>query len=474
MNNKNDVTTFIYRHKNYKSKAQIKRTLQHSLRIENTEYSSLEWNPNLTPVRALLLKPDVDENGKHKLSVTKMDDESLNEREHILNTMIDELFPLEASTKDKQDLTKYKAKLKKKIKETDLDEQLHEILCDVLDNPSDSDFTNRINNLSNIKRKKQLLGMLTKYHELHDLCKCSSDKRASKLHESFFKIPSHNGAVLTPNDIVNTLRSFYKKIAPQHEIKLTVFHDDERLETTAANTGAHVHVFLSIKNNVTQKYDLNKTLKQYVNNYLQTNPINFVDDATDEIVKINSLNNTYRDSQIYGSVMQDLFFNHLKEKKPNINFGFTDDRLNRFNQRVDKYVDAKKRKSDRKFNYFNAVQKRVVKINKQLKQLEENKKEIVYDITETALNISDHAITYMIADTFSDSISETKAAKERLIGAVDNAIAEKKLDVGVFNKILEIIKKVSDKLSASFTNVSDVITSRINKKFNKINTLHLK
>ncbi|HIF9383871.1 TPA: hypothetical protein ACX6RR_003741, partial [Photobacterium damselae] len=161
-------------------------------------------------------------------------------------------------------------------------------------------------------------------------------------------------------------------------------------------------------------------------------------------------------------------------KKPNINFGFTDDRLNRFNQRVDKYVDAKKRKSDRKFNYFNAVQKRVVKINKQLKQLEENKKEIVYDITETALNISDHAITYMIADTFSDSISETKAAKERLIGAVDNAIAEKKLDVGVFNKILEIIKKVSDKLSASFTNVSDVITSRINKKFNKINALHLK
>ncbi|HIF9383879.1 TPA: hypothetical protein ACX6RR_003749, partial [Photobacterium damselae] len=312
MNNKNDVTTFIYRHKNYKRKAQIKRTLQHSLRIENTEYSSLEWNPNLTPVRALLLKPDVDENGKHKLSVTKMDNESLNEREHILNTMIDELFPLEASTKDKQDLTKYKAKLKKKIKETDLDEQLHEILCDVLDNPSDSDFTNRINNLPNIKRKKQLLGMLTKYHELHDLCKCSSDKRASKLHESFFKIPSHNGAVLTPNDIVNTLRSFYKKIAPQHEIKLTVFHDDERLETTAANTGAHVHVFLSIKNNVTQKYDLNKTLKQYVNNYLQTNPINFVDDATDEIVKINSLNNTYRDSQIYGSVMQDLFFNHLQ------------------------------------------------------------------------------------------------------------------------------------------------------------------
>ena len=284
MNNKNDVTTFIYRHKNYKSKTQIKRTLQHSLRIENTAYSAMEWNPNLTPVRALLLKPDVDENGKHKLSVTKMDDESLNEREHILNTMIDELFPLEATTKDKQDLTKYKAKLKKKIKETDLDEQLHEILCDVLDNPSDSDFTNRINSLPNVKRKKQLLGMLTKYHELHNLCKCSSDNRASKLHESFFKIPSHNGAVLTPNDIVNTLRSFYKKIAPQHEIKLTVFHDDERLETTKANTGAHVHVFLSTKNNVTQKYDLNKTLKQYVNNYLQTNPINFVDEATGEIV----------------------------------------------------------------------------------------------------------------------------------------------------------------------------------------------
>lgn len=464
MNNKNDVTTFIYRHKNYKSKAQIKRTLQHSLRIENTAYSAMEWNPNLTPVRALLLKPDVDENGKHKLSVTKMDDESLNEREHILNTMIDELFPLEATTKDKQDLTKYKAKLKKKIKETDLDESLHEILCDTLDNPSESDFTNRINSLSNVKRKKQLLGMLTKYHELHNLCKCSSDNRASKLHESFFKIPSHNGAVLTPNDIVNTLRSFYKKIAPQHEIKLTVFHDDERLETTAANTGAHVHVFLSTKNNVTQKYDLNKTLKQYVNNHLQSNPINFTDEATGEIVKINSLNNTYRDSQIFGSVMQDLFFNHLQEKNHNIKFGFTEDRSNRFNQRVDKYVDAKKRKSDRKFNYFNAVQKRAVKINKQLKQLEENKKEIVYDITETALNISDYAIQYMIADTFSDSISETEQAKQRLMDSVDAAIEEKKLEAGAFNKILEIIAKVGDKLRVSFTNASNVIVSRINLK----------
>lgn len=464
MNNKNGVTTFIYRHKNYKNKAQIKRTLQHSLRIENTEYSSLEWNPNLTPKRALILKPSQDENGNHKLSSIAMDDDSLNERDHILSSMIDELFPVEATTKDKQDLTKYKAKLKKKIKEVDLDEQLHEILCDTLDNPDESDFYQRINKLPSVKRKKQLLGMLTKYHELHNLCKCSSDKRASKLHESFFKIPNHNGVILSPLEIVSTLRSFYKKIAPDHEIKLTVFHDDERLEITKEFVGAHVHVFLSCKNNATNKYDLNKTLKQYVNNYLQQNPINFTDEATGEIVKINGLNSSYRDSQIYGSVIQDLFFNHLQGKNPNINFGFTDDRSNRFNQRVDKYIDSKKRKSDRKFNYFNAVQKRAVKINKQLKQLEENKKEIVYDITETALNISNHAIEYMIADNFSDSISETKAAKQQFISAVDNAIAEKKLSASAFNKILEIIKKVSDKLSASFTNVSDVITSRINIK----------
>lgn len=464
MNNKNDVITFVYRHKNYKSKAQIKRTLQHSLRIENTAYSAMEWNPNLTPQRALLLKPYVDENGNNKLSSIKMNDESLNEREHILNSMIDELFPTEATSKDKQDLTKYKAKLKKKIKETNIDEPLHQILCDTLDNPDESNFTHHINSLSNVKRKKQLLGMLTKYHELHNLCKSSSDKRASKLHESFFKIPAHNGAVLSPSDIVKTLRSFYKKIAPQHEIKLTFFHDDERLETTAVNTGAHVHVFLSCKNTVTNKDDLNKTLKQYVNNYLQTNPINFVDEATGEIVKINNLSNTYRDSQTFGSVMQDLFFNHLHKRKPDINFGFTDERSNRFNQRIDKYADAKKRKSDRKFNYFNAIRKELINIKNELKQLEENKKEIVYDITETALNISDYAISYMIADNFSNSISETQQAKKQLMEAVDNAINEKKLSFEAFHKIFEIIKKVSDKLKASFTNVSDVITSRIKIK----------
>ena len=464
MSDKNDVTTFIYRHKNYKSKAQIKRTLLHSLRIENTEYSSLEWNPDLTPTRALVLKTYKDENGDEKISATVMSNKHLDEREHILNSIIDELFPPEATTKDKQDLTKYKAKLKKKIKETNIDEPLHQILCNVLDNPDESDFSSRISGLSSVKRKKQLLGMLNKYKQLHNLCKSSSDRRASKLHESFFKIPSRFGAVLSSKEIVNTLQSFYKKIAPDYDIKLTVFHDDERLETTKPNTGAHVHVFLSTKNNVTQKYDLNKTLKQYVNNYLHQNPINFTNEATGEIVKINNLSNTYRDSQIYGSVMQDLFFNHLHARKPDINFAFTDERSNRFNQRIDKYADAKKRKSDRKFNYFNAIQKELINTKNELKQLEENKKEIVYDITETALNISDYAIEYMIADNFSNSISETQQAKKQLMDAVDNAINEKKLSFDAFHKIFEIVRKVSDKLRASFTNVSDVIASRIKIK----------
>lgn len=467
MNNKNDVTTFIYRHKNYKSKAQIKRTLQHSLRIESTEYSSLEWNPNLTPVRALLLKPDVDENGKHKLSVTKMNDESLNEREHILNTMIDELFPLEATTKDKQDLTKYKAKLKKKIKETDLDEQLHEILCDVLDNPSDSDFTNRINNLLDVKRKKQLMGMLTKYKQLYNLCKCSSDRRTSKLHESFFKIPNHNGAVLSPNDILNTLRSFYKKLAPQHEIKLTVFHDDERLETTKEFVGAHVHVFLSCKNNVTNKYDLNKTLKQYVNNHLQQNPINFTDDATGEIIEINNLSNTYRDSQIYGSVMQDLFFNHLHKRKPDINFGFTNERSNRFNQRVDKYVDAKKRKSDRKFNYHNkmikqyaSLQKAITTETKNLKKLEAEKNTIVTDTSNFVIDVIagiNEFINAVYNDEHADNIQRKRNNIYDLIQEERYSI---KIEPTVIIALLKTIQALASNIKANVTEFTDAIKNK--------------
>ena len=70
----------------------------------------------------------------------------------------------------------------------------------------------------------------------------------------------------------------------------------------------------------------------------------------------------------------------------------------------------------------------------------------------------------MIADNFSNSISETQQAKKQLMEAVDNAINEKKLSFEAFHKIFEIIKKVSDKLKASFTNVSDVITSRIKIK----------
>ncbi|EEZ38994.1 hypothetical protein [Photobacterium damselae] len=467
MNNKNGVTTFIYRHKNYKNKAQIKRTLQHSLRIENTAYSVGEWNPNLTPKRALLLKPFFNENETHKLSSIKMDDDSLNEREHILNSMIDELFPHEATTKDKQDLTKYKAKLKKKIKETNLEPTLHEILYDTLDNPDESDFTQRINSLSNVKRKKQLLGMLTKYKQLHNLCKSSSDRRASKLHESFFKIPDHNGAVLSPQEIVSTLRSFYKKISPNYDIKLTVFHDDERLETTKEFVGAHVHVFLSCKNNVTQKYDLNKTLKQYVNNHLQLNPINFTDDATGEFIKINNLSSTYRDSKIYGSVMQDLFFNHLQERKPDINFGFTDDRSNRFNQRVDKYIDAKKRKSDRKFNYHNKMIKQYASLQKaitieteNLKKIEAEKNSLVADTSNFVIDIINSINEFINAVHNDGHVDTIKRKRNNIYDLIQEERYSIKIEPAVIMSLLKTIQALASNIKVNVTEFTDAIKNK--------------
>lgn len=467
MNNKNDVTTFIYRHKNYKNKAQIKRTLQHSLRIENTAYSAIEWNPNLTSKRALLLKPLIDENGTHKLSSIKMNDDSLNEREHILNSMIYELFPLEASSKNKQDLTKYKAKLKKKIKETDPKSPLHEILCSTLDNPIEFDFNRYINDLITVKRKNQLLGMLTKYQQLHNLCKSSYDKRASRLHESFFKIPNHNGAVLTPPEIVNTLRSFYKKIAPQYDIKLTVFHDDERLEITKANTGAHVHVFLSCKNNVTQKYDLNKTLKRYVNNYLLSNPIDFTDEATGEVVKINSLHNTYRDSQIYGSVIQDLFFNHLQKRKPDINFSFTSDRSNRFNQRIDKYIDAKKRKSDRKFNHQNKIVKQYTQLKKaitteteNLKKLKNEKNALASDTSNFIIDIINGINEFINAVHNDEHVDTIKRKRNNIYDLIQEERYSIKIDPNIIRSLLQTIQVLVSNIKVNVTEFTDAIRNK--------------
>ena len=467
MNNKNDATTFIYRHINYRSSAKAKRSLHHSLRIKNTDFSSLEWNDSLTSEHTHFWYSDIKSNDNEIKSHSFMNEQSSEERQSILNDIIDNLFEYNATTEDRNNLTKYKAKLKKKIRDTTDFDELKVILNDTLLNPNLSDYKLRINALSDVKRKKQLLSMLNKYNELHSLCNSSSDRRSAKLHEAIFKIPASQNKKISVEDSFKIMRSFYKKIAPHHDIKLTVYHDDERKNDTEKLIGGHVHVFLSCKNNVTQKYDLNKTIKKYVNNYLKENPISFTDEITNESVLISEITNSYRDQEIFGSVIQDIFLNHIRKIKPELNFNFTDERTYRFNKRIDKYADAKKRKSDREYSYFNLMKEEQQKLKNSiienrevLNNIELEKNKIAADVSNFVIDIIDSTNKYITAIHNEENNDEIKRKRNDVYDLIQQERHSIKLDTNVVKSLINTISSIANVMKV---NVTDLISAIKNK-----------
>lgn len=473
-------TTFLYRHINYRSSAKAKRSLHHSLRIKNTDFTSLEWNVNLTSEHTYYWHSDFKSNNNEITSSSFMNEQTSKERQTILNDIIDNLFKYNATTEDRNNLTKYKAKLKKKIRETTDYDELKNVLNDTLLNPAESDYTLRINFLKNIKRKNQLLSMLDKYNELYTLCMYSSDRRSAKLHEAIFKIPAYqkqktNNDVriknkrISPQDSFKIIRSFYKKIAPKHDIKLTVYHDDERKTNTEKFSGGHVHVFLSCKNNASQKYDLNKTIKKYVNNYLKKNSIEFIDEITNETLLINEITSSYRDQQIFGSILQDIFLDHIRKLKPDYDFNFTDERKHRFNKRLDKYADAKNRKSDREYSYYNLIKEEeqklkesIIENRKVLNNIELEKNKIAANVSNFVIDIINSTNKYITAVHNEEQQDEIKRKRNDVFDLIQQERYSIKLNVSVVRSLINTITNIA---SVMKVNVNDFITI-IKEKFN--------
>jgi hypothetical protein len=409
-----------------------------------------------------------------------MNEQTNEERQTILNDIIDNLFKYNATTEDRNNLTKYKAKLKKKIRDITDHDELKTILNDTLLNPYQSGYALRIDALSNIKRKKQLLSMLNKYNELHSLRMCSSDRRSSKLHEAIFKIPAYqkqktNNDVRIKNKRISAkdsyiiIHSFYKKIAPNHDIKLTVYHDDERKIESEVYSGGHAHVFLSCKNNVTQKYDLNKTIKQCINNNLKENPIKFFDEITNETLLISEITNSYRDQQIFGAVLQDMFLEHIRKLKPDYNFNFTNEREHRFNKRLDKYSDAKKRKYDREYSYYNLIKEeekklknRIIENREILNNIELEKNKIAANVSNFVINIIDSTNKYITAIHNEEQQDEIKRKRNDVFDLIRQERYSIKLNVSVVRSLINTITNIA---SVMKVNVNDFITI-IKEKFN--------
>lgn len=137
--------------------------------------------------------------------------------------------------------------------------------------------------------------------------------RSVVMQESFFKFPIHNQVELDDHDYHAILSGFYAKYFPEYEIKMAVFHGNEKMAGTA-DYNNHCHVFLSTLNKETQKYDFLDSEFKRVNEFANANGLEPI--AKRDLETMRAM----------GELRQKMFYEHaqayLNEKKRNIEMYF--------------------------------------------------------------------------------------------------------------------------------------------------------
>jgi predicted nucleic acid-binding Zn-ribbon protein len=352
--NQKQKTTMIMRHLNFKSKAKTKRTLTHSLRIKTKNFRPNEWAEGLDDF-VWFVEPETGE--LVKLNTLTQDEREAEAERIINNAFAEKTVP----TSVKNDHSKYLYKLNSKISSTkkpDKNGFVNEALVSELEYIRDhnpDDFETRINSIEGVKRKNQLITMLSKHHDLAKAVEGTEDRRTAKLHEAFFKFPHQHGVEPDPKRMADCIKDFYATHCPNHNVPLLVVHDDERSE--GVRTGAHPHIFVDTKDSVTGERDLSAKLTEAVEKYLAFNPTTVYLWDHDEkehvervITSLKPAGSHYARSKLQGIILQDMFMEHTRKHFPELSINFTEDRERRVLAFNEKYADSKQPKADRKHN----------------------------------------------------------------------------------------------------------------------------
>jgi hypothetical protein len=360
-------TTVIYRHANFRNRAQCTKSLQHSLRLKSNDFKELEWADELSDRVWIFSEkaPDGDQ----------LKDISIADRLEIIDTIIDgEFGENTVPPAVRSNFNRYKNKLENKLgvaKELE-DKTLFNELQFIYKNAPE-DYAERINAIDGVKRKNQLLGMLGKYVDLSNQVKGTTSRNSAKIHEAFFKFPHQHGAVIEPKRAADCIRDFYAKHAPDYDVALLVVHDDERASNQ--QTGVHPHIFLSTQNNKTMKNDLNVQLRNEANKYLAANPTEIEvwnvakqEHETKLVSRIEDHASGYAATKMQGIVIQDMFMAHVREHFPEFTIDFSKDRERKMKAWDDLYEDASVPKQQRSYNYHQFMTKKNQQLDKNLKQ----------------------------------------------------------------------------------------------------------
>lgn len=429
-------TTALYKQLNFSVSniRKLKKSIRHSLQL----IDKLHFDPSLTDRSWLYAK-----SGRTK----NLSDIPEGIREGISDDLISDLLeqieqfkidnsPTEAES-ERQKLTKAisarRTDLKKEINKGNYTEEQKLFVENLLSNGLEvsEKLPENIDILEGTKAKK----IAAKVIQLHNArilkptYKAPLCGRTVVMQESFFKFPIHNGVTLEDNDYHAILTGYYAKYFPQYDIKMAVFHGNEKGKGEP-DFNNHCHIFTSTYNKETKKYDfLDREIEQ-ANAYAKAKGLEGIDRK--------NLDNL----PLLGELRQKMFYEYaqeyLNEHKRNVELYFLPDTEQRREQRKLIKKQDKLPKEQRFYNQINHQRESLDETEKRLIETENNLKKIKKHLQESMETDQKNNEEHLI---FVDA--ELARAKEMQ----DNATAMKKEVASVFIGMVDVVGNFLIKIS---------------------------
>lgn len=264
----------LYRHLNYTSssndRVKCRKSVFHSLRINPDsmrDKAIFEWNPELTDKNLIY----------HSDQIIPLHDLADDRKMELL---LDIIPSARIHNEQKWKTKMYKARCALKKSTATLTSEdcgdaaalIEVLLTDKRNYISefDQEWIVREFEDCSMPRKQQRVKQIKTYIEALNLLNDAAPKTATFVQEGIFKIPRQwkvGTDVISLKEYILFMKKFLTSHFPDYPIKAIVGHDDERSENE--NIGAHIHYYLSARNEKSRFYDLRKSQIRVINEYLK-------------------------------------------------------------------------------------------------------------------------------------------------------------------------------------------------------------
>ncbi|MGF1908119.1 hypothetical protein L4C38_01610 [Vibrio kasasachensis] len=366
---------------NQKDRSRCERSLKHSLRIVTDVNSTKKpgWNENLSDANVIWINGDI----------SLLD--SLSDEHKIMRLYTTAPDPLiRGYTKIKTRHRQYRKKMKTAItaEYRNGNDTAAQFLEEILESSGYVSYS-KIDKfkMMEMSRKNQRVKMLETYLNAHNQTQSYPNLNCTFIQEGIFKIPHQwevSNEQISLHEYVDFTVEFLTSHFPAYPIQLVIGHDDERSEKDS--TGAHTHYFLSGRNKITGEFDLLKSQKVVVNQYIEKLGLK------EKALPIDK-NLSVEQQKFFGEMFQKMVFEYANERlfiQNDLIAELAPDTERRSKERQKMNQEAKRPKSEREYNYYNFM------IERQQEQLLELNNQVMH--TEEKLENSNNQLNFLLGE----------------------------------------------------------------------------